>query len=206
MKRMSPERRRETIIDAAVAVATAKGLGATTVRDVAGRMGTSSGLIHHYFDSMEEVLACAFLQVARRDLEASRTALASEQRPIAKLMQFVTTYFAPASDQAFQFWLDAWSEAGRNSALQQASRALNVEWHEMLLEVIESGTASGDFECADPGGVSWSTLSLLDGLALQVVAHRTILGRPDSIELAARSLEQDLGLLDGVLAGSAMAI
>ncbi len=137
MKRMSPEQRKEAIIDAAVAVATEKGLGATTVRDVAGRMGTSSGLIHHYFASMEDVLSCAFSKVARRDLEVSRAALATDHRPIAKLMQFVNTYFAPASDQAFQFWLDAWSEAGRNSALQQTSRALNVEWQEMLLDIIE---------------------------------------------------------------------
>ena len=45
-----PTERREAIVDAALAVARRKGLGATTVRDVAAEMGTSSGLIHHYFE------------------------------------------------------------------------------------------------------------------------------------------------------------
>ena len=56
------------IVDAALAVASRKGLASTTVRDVAAEMGTSSGLIHHYFDSMDEVLAAAFERVAREDL------------------------------------------------------------------------------------------------------------------------------------------
>ena len=59
MARMSPDRRREAIVDAALAVARRKGLAGTTVRDVAHEMGTSSGLIHHYFDSMDEVLRLA---------------------------------------------------------------------------------------------------------------------------------------------------
>ena len=47
----------EAIVDAALAVARRKGLAPTTVRDVALEMGTSSGLIHHYFESMDHVLA-----------------------------------------------------------------------------------------------------------------------------------------------------
>ena len=69
---MSPDQRREAIVDAALAVARRKGLGATTVRDVAAEMGTSSGLIHHYFDSMDDVLAAAFERVAGEDLAVGR--------------------------------------------------------------------------------------------------------------------------------------
>ena len=73
---MTPDQRRDAIVDAALAVALEKGLAATTVRDVAASMGTSSGLIHHYFDSMDEVLGDGRLgqsQVVRRDaLEGGR--------------------------------------------------------------------------------------------------------------------------------------
>jgi AcrR family transcriptional regulator len=74
---MSPDQRRETIVDAALAVAVRKGLAGTTVRDVAAEMGSSSGLIHHYFASMDDVLAAAFERVAERDLEATAAAMAS---------------------------------------------------------------------------------------------------------------------------------
>ena len=62
--RMSPTERREAIVDATLAVMLRQGMAATTARDVAHEMGTSSGLIHHYFDSMDDVLAAAFERVA----------------------------------------------------------------------------------------------------------------------------------------------
>ena len=40
MVRMSADRRREAIVEAALAVARRKGLASTTVRDVAAEMGT----------------------------------------------------------------------------------------------------------------------------------------------------------------------
>lgn len=75
---MTPEERREAIVDAALAVAVRKGLGATTVRDVSAEMGTSSGLIHHYFDSMDDVLATAFDRAAGQDLAAVEDAMENE--------------------------------------------------------------------------------------------------------------------------------
>ena len=71
--RLSPDERRQAIIEATLAVAQRQGLGATTVRDVAHEMGTSSGLIHHYFASMDDVLAAAFEHAAgRRPREGAR--------------------------------------------------------------------------------------------------------------------------------------
>jgi len=68
---MSPADRREAIVAATIEVARRKGLASTTFRDVAAEMVTSSGLIHHYFESMDDVLASAFEMVARQDLAIS---------------------------------------------------------------------------------------------------------------------------------------
>ena len=81
MKRMTPDARRAAIVDAAVRVAVSKGLASTTVRDVATEMGTSSGLIHHYFASMDDVLAAAFDRVARQDLAISERQMAAAASP-----------------------------------------------------------------------------------------------------------------------------
>ena len=78
---MTPDQRRDAIVDAALAVALEKGLASTTVRDVAALMGTSSGLIHHYFDSMDDVLAAAFERVASQDLALTEAAMAERARP-----------------------------------------------------------------------------------------------------------------------------
>ena len=113
MARLSPSDRRDAIVAAALAVARRKGLAATTVRDVAAEMGTSSGLIHHYFDSMDEVLAAAFARVAGADLGRTAAEMASAADPPAALSAFFRTYAPADADWAFQLWLDAWAEIGR---------------------------------------------------------------------------------------------
>ena len=194
MKRMAPDVRRQAIIDATLTVAIRNGLSATTVRDVAAEMGTSSGLIHHYFDSMDEVLAAAFRQVGDAGLEATRTQIATSGTPTDSLAVFFATYTTAESDWTFQLWLDAWSEAGRNPAIRSVSRELNIAWQQILRDIISAGIDAGEFVPVDVDVTAWKALSLLDGLALQVVAHRTVINRQEAIMWASHTTERDLGL------------
>jgi len=199
MKRMRPADRREAIVAAAIDVARHKGLASTTVRDVAAEMGTSSGLIHHYFDSMDEVLAAAFEVVASQDLGLSERLMAKAGSPVEALRVFFETYTPADKDWAFQLWLDAWAEAARRPAVQATSRRLNLEWQALLERTIEDGVRAGAFSCADPGSAAWRILSLLDGLALQVVAHGTTISRADVVAWSTTAAERELGLTAGTL-------
>jgi AcrR family transcriptional regulator len=202
MARLSPSDRRDTIVAAALAVARVKGLAATTVRDVAMEMGTSSGLIHHYFESMDDVLAAAFTRVAEADLERSATEMAVADGPRAALAAFFRTYSPADSDWAFQLWLDAWAEAARRPAIQATSRRLNLAWQGLLEATIQAGIATGDFATPDPAAAAWRILSLVDGLSLQVVAHGTTIGRGDIEPWAAAAAELELGMPPGALGKS----
>src|SRR4029079_12537139 len=119
---MTPDQRRAAIVDATVRVAVAKGLASTTVRDVAAAMGTSSGLIHHYFASMDDVLAAAFERVASQDLALSASAMAAAASPVEALRVFFRTYTPVDKDWSFPLWLDAWAEAAQQTEVQAASR------------------------------------------------------------------------------------
>lgn len=192
MARLTPADRRQAIIEATLVVARSKGLGATTVRDVASEMGTSSGLVHHYFDSMDDVLAAAFEQAAGGDLERARTAVAIEPDPVAQLDVFIDSYAPAESDWTMQLWLDAWAEAARRPSLQRVSRQLNRAWQTLIRDIIEAGVLSGVFTTDDPDAAAWRLLSVLDGLSLQVVAHDALITRSDVVawtrELVAREL------------------
>lgn len=181
MARLSPDDRRRTIVDAALAVARRHGLGATTVRDVGAEMGTSSGLIHHYFASMDDVLAAAFEQAAGTDLERARAAITAGADAGRQLDAFIETYAPAQSDWTMQLWLDAWSEAARRPALQEVSRRLNREWQSLVRGIIEHGVDTGEFTSDDPDAAAWRLLSVLDGLALQVVAHDALISRDDVV-------------------------
>jgi AcrR family transcriptional regulator len=196
---MSPLERREAIVDAALAVARRKGLAATTVRDVASEMGTSSGLIHHYFDSMDEVLAAAFERVAGEDLDQTAVILDQAGGPVEVVRAFLASYAPVGEDWAFQLWLDAWAEAARRPLLRAASSRLNLAWAALLERAIRAGVADGTFRCPDPTAAAWRILSITDGLALQVVAHQTIVDRSDMLAWASTAAERELGLAAGSL-------
>ena len=196
---MTPAERREAIVAATIHVARRKGLASTTVRDVAAEMGTSSGLIHHYFASMDEVLAAAFELVATQDLELSERLMTEASTRVEALRVFFLTYTPADKDWAFQLWLDAWAEAARRPAIQATSRRLNLAWQALLERTIRAGVRSGAFECRDPKGAAWRILSLLDGLALQVVAHGTTISRGDVVAWSTAAAERELGLAAGTL-------
>ena len=153
-------------------VAPTKGLANTTVRDVAAEMGTSSGLIHHYFASMDDVLAAAFEQAAGEDFASTESAMdACERLGRAACRLFFASYTRTEAYSAFQIWLDAWAEARRRPALGATSRRLNVAWQRLIAATIVDGVDEGTFSCVDPDATAWRVLSLLDGLSLQLAAH-----------------------------------
>ncbi len=196
---MSPTARRQAIVEAALAVAIRKGFGATTVRDVAGEMGCSSGLIHHYFASMDEVLAAAFELAAGRDLITTEAAVAAEPTPIGQLLAFFSSYSRTDEDWSFQLWLDAWAEAARQPAVGATSRRLNVAWQQLLVELIDRGVEVGEFRCDEPDATAWRIVSMIDGLALQSVSHGNVISRDDVMNWSLVATERELDLAPGTL-------
>jgi AcrR family transcriptional regulator len=198
--RLEPRERRSLIVGAALAVMRRKGLASTTARDVAAEMGTSPGLVHHYFGSMDQLLATAFQKAATEGLDATREAVARAADPVEKLRLFFATYIRAEQDWAFQLWLDAWAEAARRPAVQEMSQRLNVAWQQLLAGVIQAGATSGAFTCSDPDAAAWRILSLLDGLALQTVAHKAAVDRGSVLAWSIAHAEHELGMPAGALA------
>jgi AcrR family transcriptional regulator len=194
---LSPTARREEIIAAALRVAYAKGLANTTVRDVAAEMGTSSGLIHHYFTSMDDVLAAAFDHAAGEDLAKTEAAMRAGGGVLDRLSIFFASYSRAEEYRTFQIWLDAWAEASRRPALAATSRRLNVAWQRLIATTIVDGIAEGIMVCDDPDAVAWRVVSLLDGLSLQLAAHPGVIERDAVHDWAMTALEAEVGLPAG---------
>jgi AcrR family transcriptional regulator len=202
---MSPEVRRAAIVAATRAVMARQGIAGTTVRDVAAELGASSGLIHHYYASMDDLLAEAFEQEARSDLVEVLAAVSQGQDAVARLAIFFDTYERGmrdgTGDFGMQIWLDAWAEASRRPALRRTSRRLNEEWQRVLAGIIGDGVRRGEMACDDPDASAWRILSLLDGLILQVVAHGDVLTRQQADAWSRSAAESELGLQRGALSG-----
>jgi TetR/AcrR family transcriptional regulator, cholesterol catabolism regulator len=51
------QRRREQLIEAALAVFARQGVDGTSIKDIAGAAGVAPGLLYHYFDSKDDLVA-----------------------------------------------------------------------------------------------------------------------------------------------------
>jgi AcrR family transcriptional regulator len=199
VRRMSPTARREEIVAAALRVSSTKGLANTTVRAVAAEMGTSSGLIHHYFASMDDVLAAAFEHAAGEDLAKTEAAMRASGGVLDRLTTFFASYTRAEEYKTFQMWLDAWAEASRRPALAATSRRLNVAWQRLIATTIADGIDEGIMSCDDPDAVAWRVVSLLDGLSLQLAAHPGVIEPGIVHDWAMTALEVEVGLPPGSL-------
>ncbi len=64
--------------------------------------------MHHYFASMDELLATAFERAAVEGLDRTRAGMSAMGDSMGKLRAFFSTYTRADQDWAFQLWLDAW--------------------------------------------------------------------------------------------------
>jgi AcrR family transcriptional regulator len=176
---MSASDRREALVAAAVRAIRANGMLESSTRTVAAEAGVSTGLLHHYFDSYDDLMAAAFERVAAEDLHRAREVVLSHPTPSEQLDAIVTE-FQPARDAwQFQWWMDAWSSSARHPAVRDIAAQLNAGWQRLIEEVLREGMQTGEFACPDPRGSAWRLLALLDGLTIQVVAQTDGPGRED---------------------------
>lgn len=79
--RMAVEDRRAQLVEAALAVATQDGIGATTVRRVAERAEVALGVVHYAFADKDELIAALAARVVDALAEASAGGLVFDAQP-----------------------------------------------------------------------------------------------------------------------------
>ncbi len=168
--RQSPDVRRAQLLDAAVSAIAAHGFDGVTVRDVAQHAHVSAGLLHHYFDSFPELIAEAFARCAQASIDRLAAAVAACPGPLERLDRLVTLYAPVERDEDWLLWLSAWGAAPRQEGLRATAERLHVAWTEQFHAVLRDGVQAGVFDCPEPLRATRRLISLLDGLATQIIA------------------------------------
>jgi TetR/AcrR family transcriptional regulator, transcriptional repressor of bet genes len=94
-KRSIKSIRRDELMDAAIDVVGSEGLSGATIAVIASRAGMSTGLVNHYFESKEELLALALRNLSnlfRRDI---MDLLPPDPTPQQRLKAIIDGSFAP---------------------------------------------------------------------------------------------------------------
>lgn len=189
-KRKPPEVRRREIMDAVVAIGVERGLDAISVRDVAEHCGVAPGLIHHYFPSVDELLAESFGTWA----DSSLTVLRDLSREESPRMALALTVANLSPDQ--RIWNDALSSASRHRQLRDRAKALSEDYLAHVEGLIRAGIDREQFTCDDPTLSAWRIILLLDGMVAMM--HILDLIRRDQLAtIVGPVVERELGLAAG---------
>lgn len=174
MGRRSVDVRREEILAAAVEQVRVRGMDQTRVRDVAERIGISTGLVFYHFDTRDKLLAAALEHAVDLDLARLRRALQRAGTPVERLQRVLRSYGPTGSAAGWTLWIDAWSHALRHPPTRVMLRALDERWRETLVEVLADGVEAGELHCPDPRTSVARIGALLDGLSVAVLVYGTV--------------------------------
>jgi AcrR family transcriptional regulator len=141
-----PQDRRGVILGCAAELFARKGIGATTVREIADAVGLLSGSLYHHFESKDAIVAeilAGYLQAIK---DRYARVLASGKGPAESLHDLVLTSLQVASEQPqataiYQNELHYLRERERFHDVLASAADIQRTW----LLVIEKGVAEGAF-------------------------------------------------------------
>jgi AcrR family transcriptional regulator len=162
---------RQRLLDATRRCISAKGLAATTSRDITAEAEANLAAITYHFGSKDELVAAALLEALRAWLTPTLEVLEGDGDPAARTMvaiQTLTSTFAQHRDEAPAF-LQALVEAPRIAPLQAGVVRLWDELRTVLAATIAAMQQAGDLGAwVDPDAMSALLVAVANGLVLQV--------------------------------------
>ncbi len=143
----------EQVLDAAAACFMEKGYAATSLDDVARRMGATKGRIYHYFSSKSELVHAVRKRAMEINFAAIRPAYTSDLPPAAKFRAMARAHaLNMMEERAYQKALFdnlhlhlSGGKSRRHDALMEEFITDRRTFEDMFREVLLAGRRSGNF-------------------------------------------------------------
>jgi AcrR family transcriptional regulator len=180
--------RRDALVRSALDVIAEKGLGGTRVADIAERAGISPGHVLYYFDGKADIFTRA-LRTVEDDLRTQIEASWASRPSAAERWEWLVQHAAPTGpgDPRMLLWIQAWELAPRDPEVAALVLELDRRWIRLLVEVLEYGRSTGEFDLEEPEEFAIRFAAMMDGLMLQVVTGSTETDRRRMLEICARA-------------------
>jgi AcrR family transcriptional regulator len=185
-RRESPETRREGLVEAAIRCLARDGHEGVSVRRIATEAGVSVGLINHYYDSLDELIAHAYETLAsglvRKLLDRVETVPAE---PRARLTAFFQASFSPLvlDPGLLGVWVVFWSMLKHSPAMQAAQQRTWGEYRAVLEEWLAAHAEQAGAGAANIRLAAIGLAALLDGCWLEWCLDPTSFSPDEGIAL-----------------------
>ncbi|MET3952880.1 TetR/AcrR family transcriptional regulator [Arthrobacter sp. UYEF36] len=165
--------RRHEILDATCQVLSERGFRELRIADVAKIAGYSTGTVHYYFDSKEELVREAFRFQYEQSVGRRERDLDPGDDPVARLRKLADGYLpsSAATIRSWRVWLELWVSALGDASLPAINNHYYGDWRQAVLDAAEAGKDQGLLNIKDPVAFADAYVGMLDGLAIQVLIH-----------------------------------
>lgn len=140
------QKRRETLMLAAIECFVSKGFHQTSIRDIAQTAGVSLGNLYNHFAN-KEALIISIAEIEAQELSTYEALFNSNTSPKHIIQQFIERYVQESSQIVnATLMVEITAEAMRNSAVAEQFDNNRRTLTQALQKVIEKGVNSGEFD------------------------------------------------------------
>lgn len=186
--RESADARRADLIEATAAVLAEAGLAGTNVRAICARAGVSPGLLRHYFDGIDDLVAATYEATSdRMDAIFAAAVDGAHPDPRARLTAYLTASFRPpvTDPKLLGAWTAFWALARSDARMAEIHAESYAGYRERLGELLTECGAK------DAGPLAIMLTAMVDGLWLELSLDAESFGA----EAAVRMVERAVGAL-----------
>lgn len=197
--REAPEVRRRLLIEAAIRCLEMGGIKAFTVERIRREAGVSRGLIHHYFDSMDDLLVTVYQSAITQSmyqLTEPVDGMPEDALATDRLGALVEACFRPGTFDRYTFpvWLALWGEIAKNTKLRDLRRRYSDSYQRHLAAEI-ARVAEARKLTLDASALARNFMALFDGLWLEWCQDEELVSPTEARAACWDLLESKLGPL-----------
>ena len=168
------ERRRQQLIDATIKCVSRKGLGSTTLGDVAKEAGLSQGIVNLHFNSKDNLLKETLRYLVEDyDQQFMQALDQTSAGPADKLKALMEMDLKPSvcDRKKLAVWFAFWGEAKAVPTYQKICADYDDRYDEIMIELCDKIIAEGGYEDVNSQAVTDALSSLTDGLWLSCLVN-----------------------------------
>lgn len=135
------------LLDAAESILIAEGYPAVTTRRLGAVAGLNHGLVHYYWDSLEDLLVAVLERFTERLLARQRALYARDVPFLERWREAMEHLTHSDRESGYQkVWLELQALAWNRPALLVRVAAVDAAWREVLTDAFERAVAAGEVD------------------------------------------------------------
>jgi TetR/AcrR family transcriptional regulator, transcriptional repressor of bet genes len=178
--------RRQALVAAAETVLAREGVGGTSVRAICAEAGVSPGLLRHYFEGVDDLIAAAYEAVSQRIDGALDAALeAAGPTPRERLLAYLGASFAPPvlDPRLLAAWIGFWSLVKTKPRIAAIHAASYADFRARLERLLSEA------DVAETRLAAIALTATVDGLWLELCLDPATFSPQEARAIVTRALE-----------------